>query len=355
MNTVAVMDSVADWKADFRRTFEHFDEESPVLILTHHDADGLAAAAICKRSFARLGRHAEVRISGKGENPWTDAVQLELRDRPMGGLIVADLGVRPGVVHPNTPTIFLDHHHPLGYPPDATIITGFGIEPTPPSGLLAYWCMEDLVEVEDLTWLAAISIIGDMAEQSGFAELESARDRYGITLLRDATSLLNAARRSGSVTAQPAFELLLKAAEPRDVISGKFPETQVLLKARDEVAQALQVARRTAPKIKGNVALIMVDSPCQIHPLIAQQWKARLRKNIVMAANKGYRPGWVHFSIRSATGLNLIDFLKENAPSTADENYGSGHIQATGGALTYPAWNEFMSSLGFGPETNVNA
>jgi single-stranded-DNA-specific exonuclease len=53
--------------------------------------------------------------------------------------------------------------------------------------------------------------------------------------------------------------------------------------------------------------------------------------------------------------VNLIDFLKENAPSAADENYGSGHVQATGGALTYPVWNEFMASLGFGPETKVNA
>jgi single-stranded-DNA-specific exonuclease len=55
----------------------------------------------------------------------------------------------------------------------------------------------------------------------------------------------------------------------------------------------------------------------------------------------------VHFSVRSAGGKNLIAFLAENAPDGADENYGSGHEQATGGALKPEAWNAFLAKLGF--------
>jgi single-stranded-DNA-specific exonuclease len=75
----------------------------------------------------------------------------------------------------------------------------------------------------------------------------------------------------------------------------------------------------------------------------------------VIAANTGYRPGWVHFSVRSATGVNLIDFLRDRAPASADADYGGGHEQASGGALRVASWNEFVAGLGFGPEAQVCA
>jgi single-stranded-DNA-specific exonuclease len=45
----------------------------------------------------------------------------------------------------------------------------------------------------------------------------------------------------------------------------------------------------------------------------------------------------------------------DKAPSGADEAYGSGHAQATGGALKTAQWNEFVAGLGFGPEMQVGA
>lgn len=78
-----------------------------------------------------------------------------------------------------------------------------------------------------------------------------------------------------------------------------------------------------------------------------------LKGDIVIAANSGYRQGWMHFSARSATGINLVEFLREKASAGADANYGSGHEQANGGALQPEAWNEFVDKLGFGPEARV--
>jgi len=145
----------------------------------------------------------------------------------------------------------------------------------------------------------------------------------------------------------------MKAASPGELISGVHPETALLRRARDEVNTALRTARRVAPKIKGNVALILLDSPCQLHPLVAQAWRGRLKNYVVIAANAGYRPGWVHFSARSATGVNLVEFLRNNVPATADENFGSGHEQAARRALRPRAWNEFVATLGFGPEMGI--
>ncbi|MFC5483508.1 phosphoesterase [Microvirga aerilata] len=337
----------------FRESVGRFRADAPVLILGHNDADGLSASALLARVLAQQARPHRVRILGRGENPWSDEMRAELSDAPASGLIVADLGVREGDILPGTETVVIDHHVPTGTPGSATVISGFHMDPVPTSSLLSYWCAAALAEVDDLLWIAALGIIGDMAEKAGFEAMEDARKRYGITALREATALLNAPRRSASGDAKPALDLLMKAGGPKEILSGEHPETALLQAAREEVKRELEAARRVPPKVKGSVALIRFHSPCQIHPLVAQAWRGRLRNNIVLAVNTGYRPGWIHFAARTALDLDLIGFLRDNAPPGADQNYGSGHRQATGGALRPEAWNMFVEKLGFGPDLMV--
>lgn len=352
---MALATSTNDHAGTFAQVFGRFAAEQPTLILMHNDADGLAAGAIFARSFARAGRDARVRILGRGENPWSQAMRSELREETVGGLIVADLGVRAGPIAEGVPTLIVDHHVPQGEPGDAMVISGHGVTPTPTSSLLAFWCSGALGPVGDLLWIAAMGIIGDLGDKAEFEELALARKRYGVTALREATSLVNAPRRSALGDAGPAFDLLMKADDPRDLISGRHEEMVILQRAREEVNAAVQAGRRVAPKIKGDVALIRLHSPCQIHPLVAQSWRGRLKDKIVIAANTGYRPGWVHFSARSAKRIDLVEFLARKAPRDACEAYGSGHQEATGGALEFAGWNEFVANLGFGPDMQVGA
>ena len=333
---------------------EGFGRDRPPLILGHFDADGLSAVAVLARALERAGRPAEVRLVGKGENPWSSALRAELAERNPGGLIVTDLGVREGALAPGVPTVLVDHHVPTGTPGDALVISGNGQEPEPTSALLAYWCAQGISDAEESLWLAATGLIGDMAEGPGFPELAEAQSRYGKTALRDAVSLINAPRRAAAADARPALALLMKCESPKELLSGRHPETAELLAAKAEVKAAMDVAKRVAPKVRGAIALIRFHSPCQIHPLIAQQWRGRLKDKIVLAANSGYRPGWVHFAARTATHTNLIAFLAEHRPEGADEHYGSGHVQATGGALRPAQWNAFVSGIGF-PEEQLAA
>ena len=338
----------------FRASLDRFDPCRPALIFGHFDADGLSAVAILSRTLERAGKPHEVRLVGKGENPWDPELRAELAERAPGGVIATDLGVREGDLLLGTPTVLIDHHVPTGVPGEAVVISGNGLEPEPTSALLAYWCAAAIGDVTDLLWLAATGLIGDMAEGAGFPELADAQKRYGKTALRDAVSLMNAPRRAAAADAGPALALLLKGDGPKDVTSGRYPETAQLLAAKAEVKAALDVAKRVGPKVRGDVALIRFHSPCQIHPLVAQQWRGRLADKVVLAANTGYRPGWVHFAARTATGANLIDFLAQRRPAGADSHYGSGHAQATGGALRPADWNAFVSDLGF-PEEQIAA
>jgi len=337
----------------FAEAVRGFGAEGRVLVLAHFDADGLAAAALISRALERAGRAVDIRIVGKGEHAWSPAMRAEIAASAPAGLIVVDLGVRQGCVAPGIATIIVDHHVPTGVPEAAIALSGNGVAPEPTSALIAYWCARGVGPADDLVWLAAIGLIGDLAEQAQFAELASAEARFGKTALRKAVGLINAPRRTAAADATPALALLLKCASPKELLSGQHAETGRLLAAKEEVASALAAARRVAPKVRGDVALIRFASLCQIHPLIAQQWRGRLRDRIVIAANSGYRPGWVHFAARSATGRDLIAFLAEHRPPGADLQFGNGHRQATGGALPLAAWNTFISDIGF-PEERLD-
>ncbi len=329
-----------------------FDHGLPIAVVSHFDADGLSAAAILVRALERAGWSAIPVIVGKGESPWDADMAARLAKHDPGGLILADLGTRPEAVLPGCPTLVIDHHVPTGEPQGAITISGNGLMPEPTTALLAWWAVGGLGDQADLLWLAAVGLIGDMADEAGFPELSEAQQRWGKTALRDAVSLINAPRRTAAADAGPALRLLLKASGPKEITKGQDVDALALHAAKAEVRVAMDEAKRVAPLVVGDVALIRLDSACQIHPLIAQQWRGRLRDKVVIAANRGYRPGWVHFAARSATGRNLIDFLAEHRPANADGRYGNGHAQATGGALRVADWNGFVTGLGM-PQAQV--
>ncbi|WP_375390609.1 DHH family phosphoesterase [uncultured Sphingomonas sp.] len=331
--------------AAFAVALDGWDRARPVIVVGHSDADGLAAVAILVRALHAAGWTAAPRIVGKGETPWDKPLAAELAERAPGGLIVTDLGTRPEPVLPGTPTVIIDHHVPTGRAPGATVVSGNGLSPEPTSALLAWWCAGALGDQAGLLWLAALGLIGDMAPP--FPELAAAEARWGKTALKDATALVNAPRRTATADAGPALALLLRGDGPKIVTREPSPERDALIAAKEEVKAAVEAARRTPPRVVGDVALIRFSSPCQIHPLIAQQWRGRLKDKIVLAANDGYRDGWVHFAARSATGRDLIDFLAAHRPAGADGRYGAGHAQATGGALRLAEWRAFAAGLGF--------
>ncbi|WP_143132023.1 hypothetical protein [Methylobacterium sp. 174MFSha1.1] len=245
--------------AGFTETLARFGAGTPV-VLCHDDADGLSAGALLARALARTHYGpARVRVIGRGESAWSDAVRAELAaGPPVAGLVVADLGVQAEPILPGVPTILVDHHVPRSEPgPEvATVISGYGAEPTPTSSLLAQACAAALVgeaEAERLVWLAALGAVGDLGERASAAQfpavMAGAR-RFGtLKALREAVSLVNAPRRSSRGDAAPALRLLLRADGPDAVVSDASPDGEALRQARAEVKQALDAARKLPPQL----------------------------------------------------------------------------------------------------------
>ncbi len=345
------------------------------------DGDGLPAGALLLRALRAAGYgHVDGECRRKGESAWGEEIGARLRGRAaehgVDALIVADLGSRDGVIlrdadgHP-VPLLLIDHHRPIGQPEGSTLITAYGTgdpagdgKDIATTGLLCWWCARALVGEElaaEWLWLAGISIQSDLGDKAPFAELAAAKTRFGGGALRDATSALNAPRRTAEGRADAALALLVKAANPKEVTSGVHPETAELQRAKDEVTEALAIARKQPPRFSkavrdelgADLVAIRMHTGCQVHPLVAQQWRGRFAKSVVFGVNTGYRPGWVSFSGRAPAGVNLIDFLARHRPPEADTTYGLGHNQASGGSLPVAVWNRWIQEIGFGREMVV--
>ena len=191
--------------------------------------------------------------------------------------------------------------------------------------------------------------LSDLGERAPFELLATAKRKYTAKYLKEATALINAARRASHYDPEVAARSLLNHPNPKALVNSDSADVQQLRSAREEVKLALEAARKTAPIFSGNVALIRMNSPCQIHPLIAQSWRGRLPKLIVIAANEGYIPGRVNFAARS-NSVNVLEFLRAQTVSAGEGSYGHGHDQASGGSLSIELWNELLADLGF-PET----
>lgn len=325
-----------------------FKPEDRLVVFCHFDADGLAAGAVFGRALERLG-FADVQVvpSGRGESAFSDVAREQLRGLEPSGLIVTDLGVNGAGVLGGVPTLFVDHHRPEGVPAGAAVVSGYGWEPVPNSAWLAFELMLPLVDVDDLGWIAAVGTVSDLGDKAPWARLPELRKRYTAKWLKEAVALVNAARRASAFDVGTPLELLLTMNNPKELAEDLRAEK--LYAYRAEVNAELAKARRAAPvfSLDKPFALLKLESPVQLHPLIAQQWRGRLPEYAVIAANRGYLPGVVAFSARTLRDDLKLPEIFQSIDVGGPYDYGHGHDRASGGHLPVHAFNRFLSGLGF--------
>lgn len=329
-----------------------------VVVFCHFDADGLAAGALFGRALARMG-FSDVRVvhSDRGENAFSAGARERLAAMRPDALIVTDLGVHHAGVLPGVPTLYVDHHRPEGEPEDAATVTAYGWDPIPASAWLAYDLLSPLVGIDDVAWIAAVGTISDLGDKAPWDALPAIRKRWSGKWLREAVSLVNAARRASAFDVGTPLRMLMEGDGPRAIAEDDARGADRLRAYRAEVQAELAVARKQAPVFSADQpwALIPIDSGCQIHPLIAQQWRTRLPKFAVVAANRGYLPGIVALSARTQrTDLVLPALLRAPDIGADDEaSFGRGHDQASGGHLPVAQFNRLMDALGFDARAHV--
>jgi single-stranded-DNA-specific exonuclease len=316
-----------------------------LVVLADGDVDGLGAACVV---WDALGEREKLFLTPpKGRNAFGDEAAALVAQQEPKGLFVLDLGVSPRVIAPGVPTLILDHHHPRGEPEGAVVLSGYGLDPTPTSSLLA-WRVAGTAEN---AWKANLGNQGDMGPSD--PELDDQRAGGTKRAFDMAKSLLNSAKRSSNpdLAVPAAFRVLETAASPKEVVEATGPDAEVLRQYADEVKRELNEAKRHGPKFSKTepVAMIRFSSPARVHPLIAQSWRGRLPKYAIMAVNDGYLPGRTQFSMRGNAGIDLLEILARYGKALAidEPEYGHGHHAATGGSLPTETFEMLIAAMGF--------
>lgn len=314
-----------------------------VVLAPHPDADGLSGAALLHRW---LRGPVEVLCPQKGVSVHSEAFQAQLRAAQPEALVVIDQGSRAGAVLPGVPTLVIDHHVPSGIPDGIFTSSSRRL----PSECAAHLCYLLIDEPEPQLWLPALGILGDYGATAPFELLQQAKAVYTSTALQETMALVNAARRSSRYDWQNAYRLLRTADDPRLIARGEYPEVAQLRADREEVNRELRRVRHARPYLADPWAVIPFSSPCLVHALLASSWVGRLRFHYVVAANYGYRPGHVHFAVRTASEADLITALRELAPEGLAGEFAHGHRAATGGSVPTSEFTLLLTRMGFTPE-----
>lgn len=337
---------------DGRRFLEGIMTNENIVLLFHADADGSCAGTIVYKTLQYLGDDMVfVVFMEKSETLYSDTLRHRVLARRPSKLIVMDTGSRAREIIPGISTMVIDHHRPDSMPPVDTFVSSYGVDPPAPTSLVTYQICRELAPSEGLSWLAAVGTGADLGIDAGLEVLQDARSRYGDQSMKETISPINAARRAPAHDMAMAFSALIHADDPRDISGGVVPEYAALKRYRDEVNAELRRTVRTRPVIGDPWAVVQFHSPALVHPLIAAVWTRRLKDHIVIAANYGYTEGNVHFSVRSAKPIDLIEALRGVRPASPTEEYAHGHPTATGGILPLPEFQRLLRDLGFPPAT----
>lgn len=334
-----------------QRFLETIDPGETVVLVFHGDADGLCSAAIMYRTLLEIGDElAFPEFMTKTENLYSESLNDRILARGATRLIVMDTGSRPRPIIHGLPTMVIDHHKPEGRPPVEVFATSFGLDPPSSASLITYQICKEFSRVGNLGWLAAVGTAGDLGIGADLEILRDARERYTARAIKETVTLINAARRAPAHDVPAAFNALIEADSPLDIIEGRVPETPTLTGYRQEVNSEFRRAVRTKPEFSGRWALLAFDSPALVHGMVAAAWAHRLPENLVISANYGYTEGRVYFSVRTLTDTDLIGELQKFREVRPDVEFGHGYPQASGGILPLGEFQEFLAFLGFPQE-----
>ncbi|EXJ87871.1 hypothetical protein A1O1_04798 [Capronia coronata CBS 617.96] len=348
------------------------------LIVPDKDADGLSSGVILYRTLTALGLEPtliDVHLVQKGSNIHVQSEREAMAAKGPAYIFVLDQGsvaAPPVVDSPTTKSLIIDHHLSDHFPERAEVVSACHYPPVSTSSLLTYEiCKTVAPEIaSSCAYLACIGTHGDLGNTlkwaPPFPDMKDTFKIYTKKSINDAVSLINAPRRTAKYDVITAWTALLNSTDPKDLLTNGR-----LQSARAEINTEVELNTHTPPKFSadGRIAVLRIDSPAQVHPVIATRWAGHLNSKaleIVVCANSGYLPGMVNFSCRIARcartrdpPVNIIDSLKAAAALSTDglkdrlgESFARGHKEASGGVVPVEAFEELMRLLKVGEKPN---
>jgi single-stranded-DNA-specific exonuclease len=318
-----------------------------VVLLSHGDADGLCSAALLKR-FLRAHEHPVRHLyPAKGETAFGPATMSAVAALEPSSLFVLDLGVSESEIASGIPTVFIDHHRPLGTPGEALVLTSYGEDPAPPTSHITYDLLSRLEPLEHLAWIWAVGAGADLGSDFVLDHGAEAVKRLKKADITDAEVLLNSGKRSSRYDIDTPIGLLEDASGLSDLVDREDARVRALDGYRDEVNREVRRCRQEKPHFSWKAAVIPFESPCEIQGLIAETWRRQLENYLVLAVNFGYIEGKVAYAARTELDASVIDFMESLKPAGYTAPVVWGHDRAAGGVVDADLWHHLAGRMGF--------
>ncbi|KAL2052952.1 hypothetical protein ABVK25_006893 [Lepraria finkii] len=286
-------------------------------------------------------------------------------------IIVVDQGSRaapPIVDSADVESLLIDHHQSDVFPKNALVESAYHYPPIATSALLTYALCKPLHPNIEAScgYLYTMGTHGDLGNtlkwKPPFPDMIEVFRTHTKQAINDAVALINAPRRTSKFDIITAWQALLEAKGPKDILNNIR-----LLNARAEINDEVERQTHTPPKFSkdGRIAVLHINSAAQGHGVIVTRWAGYLNSKtleIIMVANSGYRPGYVSFSCRIARcarsrdpPVNIIASLRAAADlDTGDlvgrmgESFARGQKEASGGIVPAAEFEELMALMRIG-------
>ena len=255
--------------------------QGKTLIVPDKDADGLDAGVILHRTLIALGLSSsliDVHLIGKNSTVHNESERAAMQAKDPKFIIVVDQGSRaapPVVDSPGVKALIIDHHLSDEFPENATVVSACHFPPVATSALLTYEICKPLHPdiVGGCGFLCAMGTHGDLGNtlkwKSPFPDMTDVFKTHTKKAVNDAVALVNAPRRTAKFDVVSAWQALLAANGPKDVLTNAR-----LLDARAEINEEVERQTHTPPKFSkdGKIAVLRINSEAQVHGVIATRW-----------------------------------------------------------------------------------
>lgn len=374
--------------------------EHPLVILPDKDCDGLCSGQILHRTLEHLGvspDHIRVQHRLQGSHGSSSAEYSEhVKAFHPAACVLLDQGSQPGPPllgsGDTTPVLVIDHHFSKvgNRGPEGSLMVNACHSPPVATASLLTWTLcrplwtDSSAAEKSIDWLAILGTTGDLGVDVKF---EAPMPDFAPQLRKltkktvgTANSLLNAPRRTPRFEVSLAYDSLTSATTPAELLDFRINKNAAKLEiARQAVREESNRCSHAGPKFTkdGRVAVLIIDSQYQVHPLVAAKWSSVFRGTsklqVIMCANVGFSLNGTHthFSCRIAKSAlkrgetpNIIEILHDYAardptflsdvtrseaefePGRQDEdindkpaveavNFARGHKEASGGVSTW--------------------
>ncbi len=338
------MEDLLKLSQDFLDNINKLDKLDKVIILTHVDSDGVSSGALLYKVLINKGyKNIDIIYPGKGENGYSDRIKNIINTKKPDVIFFMDLGSYHTNFNNIKKIILIDHHKPEGVPNNGVLFTSFPPPPYISTSYLTYLLLNS-INFNPKDYLGLIGEVGDYGlyvDAPLFKELLKKYNKKEISLI---SSLVNSARRVKEFDIDTSLKYLISSENFEDLIKDSEFKKK-LLYYKEVIKQDIDKWKKIKPKFINNIAIIEIESPNLIHPIIAQIWRNVLEKYIIICANFGYLENKVSFSLRTSLDISLLSFLRKYLKPSIEEDLGFGHERATGGIIDTEKWFDLIKKI----------